>query len=516
MKKLLAGIAIPLVLFALIAAVPAPPSTAFTRTFLRSEDAATARSVLGVSGGGGSMTNDTTVTTNLTVIQQITYNVAKGGRLEIQTNITIMTNASITLSNMPWPSVLLAGADGQMTNAALVGLTLVGRTLTASGGLATSGSAYSIVGGSAIALTNGLNLLAAYVTAKAATPHGAALSANNRYVIVLLPGVYDMGASTLTLDTEYIDIVGLSENTGTIVYEEPIRYGETVITSSATPVNITVGNQQDIALINLCLKTTTSGTDNTLGTSQSGFLAKLYVKNVLFVNAGAGSRAFPWGKTYNGTWVDCRCYTTGAWGPIIGGTGVIDGTFIRCRGGVGAFGGDESNTALVLSGTFIDCEGSGRSFGGATIAGGTVTISGTFIRCRHIASTASTSPMFGQTAATVSGTFIDCEGNPGSSLNFGGKTIQRYTTKITTYSISVGSMDTNAAVNIDATGWTNTFGKQAVVYFDGTGVTATVYNSAGTAIYTNSIALAGGSIILQPSGKVILSGTGVTGRATVF
>jgi hypothetical protein len=78
------------------------------------------------------------------------------------------------------------------------------------------------------------------------------------------------------------------------------------------------------------------------------------------------------------------------------------------------------------------------------------------------------------------------------------------------------STDTTAAVSIAATGWTNTFGRNAVVYYDGTAVTATVFNGAGTAIYTNAVALSGGSILLQTSGKVILSGTGVTGRAAVF
>jgi hypothetical protein len=80
----------------------------------------------------------------------------------------------------------------------------------------------------------------------------------------------------------------------------------------------------------------------------------------------------------------------------------------------------------------------------------------------------------------------------------------------------IGSTDTTAAVSIAATGWTNTFGKNAVVYYDGTNITAKVYNNAGTAIYTNTAALSGGSVLLQPSGKVILSGTGVNGRAAPF
>ena len=79
------------------------------------------------------------------------------------------------------------------------------------------------------------------------------------------------------------------------------------------------------------------------------------------------------------------------------------------------------------------------------------------------------------------------------------------------------STATDAAVTIASTGWTNTFGKNALVYLDGVGLTFTVYNNAGTAVYTNNTALGGDSIILQPSGKVIITaGTSVNGRATPF
>jgi len=54
------------------------------------------------------------------------------------------------------------------------------------------------------------------------------------------------------------------------------------------------------------------------------------------------------------------------------------------------------------------------------------------------------------------------------------------------------------------------------VYLDGTGMTYTVYNSAGTSVYTNAAAVASATVLLQPLGKVIVSGTGVTGRAIPF
>jgi hypothetical protein len=87
-----------------------------------------------------------------------------------------------------------------------------------------------------------------------------------------------------------------------------------------------------------------------------------------------------------------------------------------------------------------------------------------------------------------------------------------------TASQGFSSAATDAAVTISATGWTNTFSKNAVVYMTGTNVTYTVFNNAGTAIYTNltTSGVLDTSILLQPSGKVIASGTAVFGRATPF
>ena len=79
------------------------------------------------------------------------------------------------------------------------------------------------------------------------------------------------------------------------------------------------------------------------------------------------------------------------------------------------------------------------------------------------------------------------------------------------------STSTTAAVNIASGGWTNTFGVNAAVYIDGTGVTYTVYNNAGTSVYTNAATVTHSTVLLQPSGKVLITaGSGITGRATPF
>lgn len=129
MKKLLAGIVIPVVVLALISAVPGPPSTEFTRGFMRTSNQPEAQAYLGMVTGGSSTT---IVVQTITVVTN-NVQVMKGGHVTISNNITMVTNSTLTFSNMPWPSVMVVGANGDLTNASLSGLTLVGNTLTASG-----------------------------------------------------------------------------------------------------------------------------------------------------------------------------------------------------------------------------------------------------------------------------------------------------------------------------------------------------------------------------------------------
>lgn len=81
-----------------------------------------------------------------------------------------------------------------------------------------------------------------------------------------------------------------------------------------------------------------------------------------------------------------------------------------------------------------------------------------------------------------------------------------------------GSSATDSATPIAATGWTNTFDKNAVVYVNGTAATYTIANNAGTLVRTNSVAAgATSTAILQPNGKLIITaGTGISGSAVPF
>ena len=70
-------------------------------------------------------------------------------------------------------------------------------------------SAYVVVETTDNAVTNGTNLIAAYAAAKALTPNGQALGSDNRAVVLVPPGKYDLGMGQLDMDTQYIDLVGL-------------------------------------------------------------------------------------------------------------------------------------------------------------------------------------------------------------------------------------------------------------------------------------------------------------------
>ena len=81
--------------------------------------------------------------------------------------------------------------------------------------------------------------------------------------------------------------------------------------------------------------------------------------------------------------------------------------------------------------------------------------------------------------------------------------------------VGLGSLATDAAINIPAAGWTNSVGKNATVYFDGTGVTFIVFNNALTPVYTNAATVTHGTVNLQPGGGIsFTAGSLITGRAT--
>lgn len=64
---------------------------------------------------------------------------------------------------------------------------------------------------------NAAALFNVYNSAVTSTPNGAAKSVNNRAVVVLNPGIYDLGVTAFILGNEFVDIVGLTNNPSDVV-----------------------------------------------------------------------------------------------------------------------------------------------------------------------------------------------------------------------------------------------------------------------------------------------------------
>ena len=241
--------------------------------------------------------------------------------------------------------------------------------------------------------TNGENLLASYMEAKTITPNGEALSATNRVTVIIPPGNYDLQSTPLTLDTQFIDIVGLtSDRKKQYIYGEPPAENSGVIVQTAN----------DVRLLNFKVEIMTIGAGFTASSSSAYFpntnLINAYVENVEFVG-GTIIEATPCLSMrrqveYSGTFYHCL----GGDGAF-GGGGTASGTFTNCTGGDETFG--ESGTA---SGTFTNCKGEFGAFGGYGTA------SGTFTNC-----TGGDEAFGGY--GNASGTFSNCIGG---QTSFGG------------------------------------------------------------------------------------------------
>ncbi|MFH0793716.1 MAG: hypothetical protein V2A74_06755 [bacterium] len=303
------------------------------------------------------------------------------------------------------------------------GLAVKANTADLIDSLPRNGAAYVIVKTTDNAASNGVNLFAAYAQAKALTPHGQALSATNRAVVLVAPGRYDLGTGQLAMDTEFVDLVGLSS-----ARDDQYIFGAT----AGTGTGVLHQTADNVRIENLLVQSTRS--TGTLAFNSSDPAAYFpdsdkpatVIRNCEFRDDGGGySFSMRVGIIYSGAYSDC---VGGV--DAFGGFGTASGTFTNCTGGNNAFG--KSGTA---SGIFTNCAGGNNAFGESGTASGTFTncsagynafggggtASGTFTNC----SAGSTS--FGG-FATASGTFTDCSGGYGS---FGASTVSGIFTNCT-------------------------------------------------------------------------------------
>ena len=199
-----------------------------------------------------------------------------------------------------------------------------------------------------------------YADAKALTPSGSAKSATNRATLIVFPANYALGTSAVTVDEEFVDIVGLSA----------------LRTYRGSLPSVFLTNSSNVAGLNV-----TANDVRVFGIRTQGRIDIASDKPLQVFEC-------------------CRSNGNDSWSAAI-----VSGTFINCQGNSETFAGGGQNK--IASGTFVNCTG---SFGGGFGSGQGGVASGTFVNC---------SGVFG--SATCSGTFWHCEGSFAPSGNLSGK-----------------------------------------------------------------------------------------------
>lgn len=290
--------------------------------------------------------------------------------------------ASVFASDSVWLNVNVNGTD------------LVPRERISSVGYAINalplyGQAHIIPDVTSNASVNGLNLLAAIARAKTLTPNSQPLSAGNRAVVLVAPGPYDIGTTEVLLDTEFVDLVGLSTSRA----DQHIKG-----LSNGPGFGVLHQTANDIHIENLLVECTrtTGGLVLTSQDPAAYFPDASYpatvVRNCQFKGDELNAKSTRLESLYSGTYTDC----VGGDDSFGGTGGIANGTFMNCKGGDYAFGGFIG----AASGTFTNCSGGTGAFGGGP--GGVA--SGVFANCTGGAQA------FGGMGVLASGSFTNCTG----------------------------------------------------------------------------------------------------------
>jgi len=195
---------------------------------------------------------------------------------------------------------------------------------------------------------NATALLAAYAQAKTMSP-----SSSKIITVIVPPGRYNLQTSALTLDTPFINLVGLTTD-----YSSQYIYG----TSNGANTGVLMQTADNVRIENLTIECTCSTGPNCGSIeSPSAYYPNSNLPGTVMNNCNLiandikafSMRVF---TTYSGKYTNCIAKMC-AFGGLYG---TASGTFINCTGGSYSFGGYNG----TASGTFNYCKGGDYSFGG--------------------------------------------------------------------------------------------------------------------------------------------------------
>jgi hypothetical protein len=301
-------------------------------------------------------------------------------------------------------------------------------------------------------LESGENLRDAIAYAQAATPGGNPLDAQNRFAVLLFPGIYNLdatGINGLAALSNYVDIIGIGDAKDiTVVSSDANGTFEVVSGSDYVLRNFTIRSVHISPLaINFAAASTDNGTwkdlilygKTTEGTEFAGTYEGLNcqadeilngsisgtVKNCLFASFSCGYNGSGGAVNITGKILNCIAVGSRCFGYTSSGVLTISGEISGCYAAGVSFGASATGI-VIISGRIIDCEAAPPSFPSSSFGystTGQVIISGEIISCK------SSGASFGNSSnnnVTISGRIIDCHLvlNPDVSANndyaFGG------------------------------------------------------------------------------------------------
>ena len=325
-------------------------------------------------------------------------------------------------------------------------------------------------------ITNGTNLLNAYQAATTLTPNTSALSSTNRATVIMMPGVYNLNTSTLTMSAEYVDLIGFTKDPSHVVIST---------NNSNGTIRQTADNVRCIGFtLNNTLYMIESGNPDTGYVQYPAWnpdsnLSLTYWENVIFSainhqgilsgtfkncqSSNYAEDGWAFGGDCSGTFIDCigKSYNQGS-GSTRGGGGfgaTASGKFTGCTGyndclWGGGFVADGGNA----SGTFINCIGTNVARGGGGFVGASqfdaAVITGMFINCKGVDTSGSTAGGFvgpAYNGSYVTGTFINCIGSSKYGGGFFSKNVDVSSTSILTN--CTGTVDYSSSASLRPAGF---------------------------------------------------------------
>jgi hypothetical protein len=251
-------------------------------------------------------------------------------------------------------------------------------------------------------IENGKNLLKKYSEISLDN-----LNENNRFVLFLEPGVFDLGNSSLILNKSFVDIRGSSDKVKSVITSNLGVQNNGTITQLVDYINISnlIVKNTNTSFVSPWHTLSISIEDRRFFEERLDLLPSAYfqyfnpgqnfgktvIEDVDFITLSESIQTMRIGAAYYGTYKNVS-----AGNFSFGYRGSANGNFINCNAGHFSFGSYGAET----NGYFENCKAKYWSFGSKAAL-----VKGNFVNCKADLNS------FGVEALTNEGSYVNCESN---------------------------------------------------------------------------------------------------------